>query len=112
MSPLPQPVDLVVANLPYVKEAEWAVLPRDIRLHEPGLALRAGTDGLDAIRGLLEDLPDRLLPGGAVMLEHGPDQGPDIRCLMGRMGCFTAVSTRLDLAGLERCTVGFGHHAG
>lgn len=112
LSPLPQPVDLVVANLPYVKDAAWTVLPRDIRLHEPGLALRAGTDGLDAIRGLLEDLPDRLLPGGAVMLEHGPDQGPDIRCLMGRMGCFTAVSTRLDLAGLERCTVGLGHHAG
>lgn len=111
LQPLPQPVDLVAANLPYVKDVEWDTLPGDIRLHEPGLALRAGADGLDAIRGLLEALPDRLLPGGAVMLEHGPDQGPDIRCLMGRMGCFTAVSTRLDLAGLERCTVGLGHHA-
>lgn len=111
LDPLPQPVDLVVANLPYVKVSEWAVLPRDIRLHEPELALLAGTDGLDVIRSLLEDLPDRLLPGGSVMLEHGPDQGPDIRSLMGRMGCFTAVSTRLDLAGLERCTIGLGHHA-
>lgn len=111
LRPLPQPVDLVVANLPYVKDAEWAVLPKHIRLHEPSLALRAGPDGLDAIRGLLKDLPDRLLPGGAVMLEHGPDQGPDIRRLMGRMGCFTAVATRLDLAELERCTVGLGHHA-
>ena len=109
LQPLPQPVDLVVANLPYVKDVEWDVLPGDIRLHEPGLALRAGTNGLDAIRSLLEDLPDRLLPGGAVMLEHGSAQGPDIRCLLGSMGCFTEVSTHMDLAGLERCTIGLGH---
>lgn len=109
---LPRPVDLVTANLPYVKDAEWAALPEDIRLHEPELALRAGPEGLDTIRDLLEDLPDRLLPGGAVMLEHGPDQGAEIRCLLGRMGCFAAVSTHTDLAGLERCTVGLGHHAG
>ena len=112
LKPLPQPVNLVVANLPYVTDAEWAALPEGIRLHEPEPALRAGPDGLDAIRDLLEDLPDRLLPGGAVMLEHGLDQGAEIRRLLGRMGCFAAVSTHTDLAGLERCTVGLGRHAG
>ena len=111
LHPLPQPVDLVVANLPYVKDAEWVALPKGIRLHEPDLALRAGPDGLNAIQDLLEDLPEHLLPDGAVMLEHGSAQAPDVRCLLGRMGCFAEVSTHLDLAGLERCTVGLGHRA-
>ena len=112
LDPLPQPVDLVVANLPYVKVSEWANLPNGIRLHEPELALLAGMDGLDVIRELLEDLSSHLLRDGAVMLEHGPNQGADVRQLLGRMGCFTAISTQLDLAGRDRCTVGLGHHAG
>ncbi len=109
LHPLPEPVDLVVANLPYVKDAEWAVLPRDIRLHEPGLALRAGPDGLNVIRSLLGDLPGHMLRDGAVMLEHGPDQGANIRWLLGRTGSFTAITTEVDLAGRDRCTVGLGY---
>ncbi len=111
LDPLPQPVDLVVANLPYVKVSEWANLPNGIRRHEPELALLAGTDGLDVIRELLEDLPSHLLRDGAVMLEHGPGQGADVRHLLGGMGCFTVISTQLDLAGRDRCTVGLGCHA-
>ena len=110
LDPLPQPVDLVVANLPYVKVSEWANLPNGIRRHEPELALLAGTDGLDVIRELLEDLPSHLLRDGAVMLEHGPGQGANVRHLLGGMGCFTVISTQLDLAGRDRCTVGLGHH--
>ena len=110
LDPLPQPVDLVVANLPYVKVSEWANLPNGIRRHEPELALLAGTDGLDVIRELLEDLPSHLLRDGAVMLEHGPGQGADVRHLLGGMGCFTVISTQLDLAGRDRCTVGLGCH--
>ena len=101
---------MVVANLPYVKVSEWEDLPTGIRLHEPEQALLGGEDGLDIIRRLLEDLSNHLLPNGAVMLEHGPDQGSIVRHLLGKMACFTDIETHLDLAGRDRCTVGLGYH--
>ncbi len=51
------PFDLVVANLPYVREDEWAGLAPEIRLWEPREALVAGADGLDAIRSVVAQAP-------------------------------------------------------
>ena len=82
-----------------------ATLSKDIRLHEPHLALRFGTDGLDAIRNFLEDLPDYLPPGRAVMLEHGPAPGAEVRRMLGRTGSFASMPLHTDLVGRERCTV-------
>jgi release factor glutamine methyltransferase len=89
--------DLVVANLPYVREDEWAGLAPEIRLYEPREALVAGEDGLDAIRSLVAQAP----PGLRLALEHAPGQTEAIRGLLR--------SPRLypDLAGLPRVTVGF-----
>ena len=49
--------DLVIANLPYVREDEWNALAPEIRDNEPREALVAGTDGLDEIRALVADVP-------------------------------------------------------
>jgi release factor glutamine methyltransferase len=92
--------DLVVANPPYVAgdDPHLAALR-----HEPLGALTPGGDGLDALRRIVGGAPAHLHPGGALLLEHGHDQGATVRDLLQAAG-FTGVSTRDDLAGMARCT--------
>ena len=74
-------------------------------MHEPLQALTAGADGLDDIRQIIEDAPSHLLPGGWLLLEHGYDQADRVRGLLTQRG-FSQVQSRLDLAGIERCSGG------
>jgi release factor glutamine methyltransferase len=89
-------VDLVVANLPYIREDEWASLQPEIRLYEPREALVSGEDGLDAIRALVATAP----AGTQLALEHAPDQAAEIRSLL------VGGETLRDLAGRDRVTLG------
>jgi release factor glutamine methyltransferase len=88
--------DLVVANLPYVREDEWDELAPEIHDYEPREALVAGPDGLDEIRGLVESVP----AGTLLALEHAPSQAQSVREMLAD------ASTRVDLAGRERVTIG------
>jgi release factor glutamine methyltransferase len=88
--------ELVVANLPYVREDEWAGLELELTRYEPRAALVSGADGLDAIRELVAGAP----AGQRVALEHAPAQAEAVRALLSG-----AVTVR-DLAGRERVTVG------
>ena len=69
-------------------------------------ALAAGADGLDAIRVIIAGAPDHLSPGGWLLLEHGADQGPAVRELLGRAGLAAHLTPPPDLAGLPRVTEG------
>jgi release factor glutamine methyltransferase len=89
-------VDLVVANLPYVREDEWADLQPEIRRYEPRGALVSGADGLDAIRAVVARAPS----GTRLALEHAPAQAEAVRRLL------SDAATRRDLAGRERVTLG------
>ena len=62
--------DMIVANPPYVSDAEMAELPHEY-LHEPELALRAGADGLDVARRILAGAADHLEPDGTLFVEVG-----------------------------------------
>jgi ribosomal protein L3 glutamine methyltransferase len=62
--------DLIVANPPYVSDAEMARLPAEYRA-KPDLALRAGTDGLDVVRRILSGAPRHLAADGALFVEVG-----------------------------------------
>jgi len=62
--------DLIVANPPYVSDAEMSALPPEYG-HEPDLALRAGADGLDVVRRILAGAPRHLAPEGALFVEVG-----------------------------------------
>ena len=88
--------DLVVANLPYVREDEWPGLQPEIRLFEPREALVAGADGLDAIRALVAGAAS----GTRLALEHAPGQAEAVR------GLLREPATLRDLAGRERVTTG------
>lgn len=62
--------DLIVANPPYVSDAEMSALPSEYG-HEPDVALRAGADGLDVVRRILAGAPRHLAPDGALFVEVG-----------------------------------------
>lgn len=62
--------DLIIANPPYVNAASMRRLPDEYR-HEPALALAAGEDGLDAVRGILANAGRFLKPGGLLIVEIG-----------------------------------------
>ncbi len=74
LEPLPEPVDVLLANLPYVALAEREVLASDVRDYEPHLALFGAEDGLGHIRRLLTSAPPLLKPGAVILLEFGYDQ--------------------------------------
>ena len=112
--PLDERFDLVVANLPYVAEADWPSLQPEVTEWEPREALLAGADGLDAIRGFLSDRV-RLLSryprqkansaDGAVALEVGEGQAGRVGEMLSEAG-FGDIETRTDLAGIERVVIG------
>jgi release factor glutamine methyltransferase len=92
----PGDYDLVVANLPYVREDEWPSLEPELTRYEPRAALVSGADGLDAIRALVAGAPQ----GTRLALEHAPDQAASVRELL------RDARTERDLGGRERVTVG------
>jgi release factor glutamine methyltransferase len=94
-------VDLIVANPPYVSEAEFASLPDDVK-REPRVALVSGRSGLEIIERIGASASQWLRPGGVVICEIGEKQGiaaassfPDI-----------PVVIRQDLNGRDRYVLG------
>ena len=105
LEPLPEPVDLIVANLPYVSQAELAQLPPGISRYEPREALDGGPDGLDYIRRLLAQAEGHLEPGGVVLLEIGATQGSAVVALAERHFPAARVGIVRDYAGLDRVVI-------
>jgi release factor glutamine methyltransferase len=92
-------LDLVVSNPPYVADGE-AVAP-SVDAWEPRVALRAGADGLDAIRTIVGGAPTWLRPGGVLVVEIAPSQADAVCALAGGAGAARA-EVRRDALGRER----------
>ncbi|MBX2811742.1 MAG: peptide chain release factor N(5)-glutamine methyltransferase [Myxococcales bacterium] len=105
LPPQAQPVDIMVANLPYIPTDEIPHLDINVRDHDPHLALNGGKDGLDLIRRLILDARHVLKNPGLLALESSSDQTEDIAELMGEAG-YTEIQIDHDLAGLPRVTSG------
>ncbi len=110
LAPIDCYVDLIVANLPYVRETDWSDLAPEVREHEPRLALAGGEDGLDLIRSLLHQAPRYLRPGGAICLEFGVGQAE----ALGRLAtvCLPHATVQVfdDFAGIPRVLVAVSPH--
>ncbi len=102
LEPLSERVDMIVANLPYIKDCEFEDLSPDIIDFEPTSALAGGLNGLDKIRLILEQMPGKLKCGGCFLLEIGKGQGEPVTSLIE--GYFPKASIELipDLGGIER----------
>ena len=93
---------LMVSNPPYiaVDDPHLADLA-----HEPLTALTAGANGLSDLQQIIQQAPGHLLPGGWLLLEHGYDQATAV-CQHLRQRGFAHVQSRMDLAGITRCSGG------
>ena len=105
LEPIPELLDLIVANLPYVKNSDIAELSAEIKLFEPLLALAGGADGLKWIRKLLSQAKDKLRPNGAIVVEVGYDQGTAVTDLA--RGLIPGAEVRIvpDLSGHDRVAI-------
>ena len=108
LAPLPGPVDLIAANLPYVMSAELPTLDPEVRLFEPHEALDGGEDGLDLVRELLTQVPDKLIPGGAVLLVAAVIVNERIRRADLASEVALLVGTRIPIGHVK---IGLGSHA-
>ena len=101
LEPVLEPVDLVVANLPYIPTARIATLQPEIQW-EPREALDGGPDGLDPIRKLLAQAGHKLKESGIILLELDPDQVPMVEELARRHLPGAATSVEQNLARQDR----------
>lgn len=99
--------DVVVCNPPYIASQAIGGLSREVRDHDPKLALDGGRDGLDAYRAIAPQLARLLGPGGRFFLEVGAGQAESVIALLAAQG-LTAPATYADLAGLARVVAGQG----
>jgi len=103
LPPGPASFDLILANLPYVPDADG--LPPEVGEWEPAGALFGGPDGTDVIAEVLEGLNESGIEAPAVGLEIGQGQGEAVAELLRRAG-WPDTEVRLDLAGIDRVVVG------
>lgn len=99
------PIDLIVANLPYVSDLEWTSLDDGVKWYEPVQALRGGPDGLDLIGALLQQATSRLRSDGAIFLEIGWQQGEAARQLAQAYFPTAHINVNSDYAGHDRLVV-------
>jgi release factor glutamine methyltransferase len=92
----------VVSNPPYLDPSERSQLPPELR-HEPDTALFGGEGGLAMLRRIASEAPDWLEPGGALILEHTPDQAQAVARACAEAG-FVEIGLRRDLSGKPRVT--------
>ena len=100
LDPLPEPVDLIITNLPYVDELE--LLPPSPTNFEPRLALNGGPDGLEKIRQLCRQVSSKLRPGGCLLMEIGQGQATAVTSLLRSLFPSTKVEVTSDLSSIER----------
>ena len=96
--------DLIVSNPPYISSAALPYLQREVRDHEPLVALSPGADGLSVIRRLLQDAPGFLNAGAHLIIEIGFDQGEAIQELIDPE-FWRLMEIRPDLQGIPRVVV-------
>jgi len=100
LDPLPEPVDLIVANLPYVRESELALV--NTLDFEPFEALNGGPDGLEKIRRFCSPVAEKLRPGGYLLLEFGQGQAEPLIAYLGNIFPSAGIELLPDLSGKER----------
>jgi release factor glutamine methyltransferase len=98
-----QAFDMIVANPPYIEEGDPHLEQGDVRF-EPRAALVAGNKGLADIHNIIASAREYLKPGGWVVIEHGYQQGDQVRRLFADKD-YGAVETKQDLSGRDRLTL-------
>jgi release factor glutamine methyltransferase len=93
--------DLIVSNPPYVGRREAASLMREVRDHEPEVALYGGEEGYELYADLIAQSAAHLKPGGILVLELGHNSLPAVQPLLDAHA-WTNIAVTNDLAGIPR----------
>ncbi len=96
LTSLPEPVDLIIANLPYVKQSELS------QNFEPLLALNGGSDGLEKIHQLCHQISGKLHHNGCLLVEIGQGQAGAVTTLLRRLFPTAKIEVASDLSGIDR----------
>lgn len=99
------PFDFVLANPPYISEAEYEELAPEVREYEPEMALLAGEDGLRDIRQIVDVAAERLKPGGTLFMEIGHTQGDALAGLLKDFPSLTLSRISTDLQRIPRVAI-------
>jgi release factor glutamine methyltransferase len=104
VEPLPEPVDILTANLPYVGTDEMKALAHDVVDYEPHLALFSGPSGLDLLQRFLRTVwqSEVLRKGGCMLLEVGYAQKEALTHLLSELWPSAVVVWKKDYAGWDR----------
>lgn len=97
--------NIIASNPPYIPEGEKETLQREVRTHEPALALFGGEDGLDYYRKITSQAMKFLASEGLLIFEIGAGQGPDVAGILKGNG-FKAVTVIKDLEKRDRIVTG------
>jgi len=100
LDPLPEAVDLIIANLPYVKQSELARMGS--ARFEPRLALDGGSDGTERIRQLCRQAGGKLRPSGFLLLEIGQGQKRAVTAFLHTLFPNGKIEVVPDLSGIDR----------
>lgn len=97
--------DIVCSNPPYISEAEYETLAREVTLYEPREALVAGPEGTEFHRRIAQGARERLKPGGWLLMEMGAGQRAALTEILEQTGLFEGIRFRADLAGHDRVVI-------
>lgn len=92
----------LVSNPPYIPDHEWAACDRNVRDHEPHIALRGGVDGLDCVRRVIQGGPTLVRPGGLMLVEVADSTAPAALELMKAQPAMAEAEILKDFEGLPR----------
>jgi release factor glutamine methyltransferase len=104
LDPSENQFNLIASNPPYVSKAALTGLQREVRDHEPLIALSPGADGLSVIRRLLTEASAFLKPNGHLLMEIGFDQGEAVRNLIDK-SVWSLLEIRPDLQSIPRIAI-------
>lgn len=100
--PLPENVDIIVSNPPYIPTHTVGKLAREIHEYEPRVALDGDLDGMGVIRRLLAKAPDCLKTGGDLFVEIGHGQADKVRFMAQKWWYGNNIHFHQDLSGIDR----------
>jgi len=95
----------LIANPPYIPDAEWDAVPPNVKDHEPHTSLRGGATGLDFVRPIVEHAVERLRPGGLLLVEIAAATAPAVLDLAKSQPLLEAARIDKDFEGLPRVLV-------
>lgn len=107
LAPLPEPVDILTANLPYVGTDEMNALAPSVSAYEPRLALFSGPGGVDLLRRFFTEtrLSGKLQTHAVVLLEIGYNQGELLSEYLRALWPGAAIRVEQDSSGWNRLLI-------